>query len=83
MARLVNTKRRVVRKVYSCDICRRTFHEQAFIHCLGCHQDLEAVGKLQRKLAPALPHLWERSVLGAASWALGMLVKRAKARGVL
>lgn len=72
-----------MRKVFSCDICRRTFHEQAFTHCLTCHGDLEALGKLQRKLAPALPHLWQRSVLGAACWALGMLVKRAARAGKL
>lgn len=70
-----------MRKVYSCDICRRTFHAQAFTHCLTCHQDLEAIGKLHRKLAPALPQLWEKSVLGAACWALTALVNRAARAG--
>jgi hypothetical protein len=72
-----------VRKVFSCDICRRTFHDQAHTHCAVCHSDLEVLGKLQRKLAPALPQLWERSCLGAACWALGLLVKRAESAGRL
>lgn len=67
-------------KVFSCDVCIRTFHEDAYTHCRQCHDDIQAVNTARQKLAPLIPKLWRMSCLDAARWAIEAIVKRMEKR---
>ncbi len=65
-------------KRFLCEVCSRSFRDDAHTHCSYCHRDIHAIQELRIKLARIVPKLYQMGTLDGAIWALKHLLKKAE-----